>query len=71
MSGITWPDLPEPTNGAFLFCHSCQSRASATRGDYSFWKDSDAIFTCHDEPMVLVREVRRLVRVPKAKRVKS
>jgi len=46
----------------FLFCRSCGSRYSASKGDYWSLPD-DYKFECCGEPMTLARELSRIVEV--------
>ena len=57
---ITTADLAETTTGEFLYCPTCGSEYSATRGDY-FWKRTDEAFTCNtDHRSTFLRLVRRV-----------
>lgn len=69
---MTYDQLPEDPNGAFLFCSFCQTRSSATRGDY-FAADPNETIRCGSPltdldtecqcTLTLVREETRLVLV--------
>lgn len=56
-------DLPEQTDGVFLYCPKCGERSSATRGDY-FMLDPDTKLRCgNHRPLAdlqLARETRQI-----------
>lgn len=55
-------ELRTDAYGQFLYCPSCDSRYSATKGDY-FWMPDDEPFTCQDDgtPLVLAVSESRVV----------
>ena len=57
---LTYGDLPDPAGDAFIYCPSCGSRWSATRGDYFMCDPTKPIVCgspgCHNHPLLLARK---------------
>lgn len=59
-------DLPEHSNGVFLYCPVCSAQYSAARGDY-FMLPGDRVIRCCSKPMILARKEVHIIEVQEVK----